>query len=135
MKNKQIPFRRSIVAMFFIILGIAWLLFIETNILGKMLSSFFILTGVIFFFYSFREVLQCRKTGEVKTRIDERMELNSLKASRRAFEFLCVSIAISIILVGSKLINEHVFVAIIGPIFAIGVATYILSYHYYEKRE
>lgn len=135
MKDKQIqiPFRRSIVAVLFIIWGIICLLFIDTEILGKILSSFLIVFGTVFFFYSFREVLQYRKTGEVKTRIDERVETNSLRASRRAFEFLCISIAVLIVLVGSKLINEQVFVALMGPVFAIGAVIYILSYHIYER--
>lgn len=136
MKNKQIqiPYRRSVVGVLFIIWGIVWLLFVDTPVFGSVLSGFFIIIGAVFFFYSFREVLQYRKTGEVKTRIDERVELNNLRASRRAFEFLCVSIAILITLVGSNLINEQVFVALTGPVFAIGAAIYILSYYIYERR-
>ena len=134
-KNKQtkIPFRKSIVALFFIIWGAVWLFFSGTGVPGNIVGGFFIVIGAGFFVYSFREVLHYKKTGEVKTRSDERSELSGLRASRNGFEFLLISTAILIALWGFKIINEIAFVALIGPVFAIGVAIYILSYYMHER--
>jgi uncharacterized membrane protein len=133
MRDKNIPLYRSLISSFFIIWGIVWVS-ISQDILGKVISSSFIIFGIIFFLYSLNEVLRYEKTGEVKTRIDERAELNSLKASRRAFEFLCISIAILIVLLGVRWINETIFASLIGPILAIGIVIYILTYYHYERR-
>jgi uncharacterized membrane protein len=132
MRDKNIPLYRSLISLFFIIWGIVWV-FISQDILGKAISSSFVIFGIIFFLYSLNEVLRYRKTGKVKTRIDERVELNSLKASRRSFEFLYISIAILIVLLGVELINETIFASLMGPILAIGIAIYILTYSLYEK--
>jgi Ca2+/Na+ antiporter len=133
-KQIQIPFRRSVVALFFIIWGAVWLFFSGTGVPGNIFGGFFIIIGAVFFAYSFREVLQYKKTGEVKTRSDERSELSGLRASRNGFEFLLISTAILTALWGFKLINEIAFLALIGPVFAIGVAVYILSYYMHERR-
>jgi len=126
-KQIQIPFRRSVVALFFIIWGAVWLLFSGTGVPGNIFGGFFIIIGAVFFAYSFCEVLRYKKTGEVKTRSDERSELSGLRASRNGFEFLLISTAILIALWGFKLINEIAFLALIWPVFAVGVAVYILS--------
>ena len=132
MKNKNIPLYRSVVSLFFIIWGIIWLLFLKTEILGKVISGFFIIFGITFFLYSIREISKYKKTGDVKIRIDERAKINNLKASRNAFEFIYISLAILIAFWGSGVIDEHIFAALTGPILAIGIVTYLLAYHIYE---
>ena len=132
MRDENILLYRLLISSFFIAWGIVWV-FISQDILGKVISSTFIIFGIIFFIYPLNEVLHYKKTGEIKPRIDERAELNSLKASRRAFEFLCISIAILIVLLGVRWINETIFASLIGSILAVGIVIYILAYYHYER--
>jgi len=134
MRSEDILSRRCIIALFFLLWGTIWLLYQNENLLGKILSGFFIVFGIIIFIHSYHKIRQLKRTGDVEIIIDERAELNDLKASRRGFEFLLVSIAILMALWGFKLINETILTALIGPVFAIGSSIYVLAYYLYEKR-
>jgi len=75
-----------------------------------------------------------RRAGNVKIRIDEQVEMNALKASKNAFEFIYISLAILFAFLGIGIIDEHVFAIVTGPILAIGIVIYLLAYYLYEKR-
>jgi uncharacterized membrane protein len=94
----------------------------------------FLLVGAISVFRSLQEISRYKKNGEVKVRVDERAELNDLRASKRGFQFLLISIGLLIALWGAKIINDTAFVALMGHVFAIGCILYLLSYQVYERR-
>ncbi len=127
--------RRGMVSVLFILWGIIWIIYGSGGIFGDILGGFFVIIGTLFFLHSLRELLLYKKTGEIKTRIDERAELNSLRASRKGFEFLLVAIGVLLASLGFKFINETVFTALMGPVFALGAMIYILSYYKYERRD
>jgi len=134
-RNEKIPLWRSGISLIFIIWGFIWLLFLKTEILGKVISSFFIILGMTFFIYSINEVFKYRRTGNVKIRIDERVKMNALKASKNAFEFIYISLAILFAFLGIGVIDEHTFTVITGPILTIGIVIYISAYYLYEIRD
>ncbi|MCZ7355474.1 MAG: hypothetical protein O8C66_13310 [Candidatus Methanoperedens sp.] len=68
-----------------------------------------------------------------ETLTDERSELNTLRASRTGFMFLYVSITVLFTLLGLKLINEMIFTALIGPVFAVASVLYVLLFYRYER--
>jgi hypothetical protein len=103
------------------------------ELLTLLIGSSFIIAGTIFFSFAFRGILRYRKTGKMETRIDERAELNALRASRRGFQFFLVSMGILFLLWGCKVINDTIFVALTGPVFAIGSVVYVISYYVYER--
>ena len=135
MRNEKIPLWRSGISLIFIIWGFIWLLFLKTEILGKVISSFFIILGMTFFIYSINEVFKYRRTGNVKIRIDERVKMNALKASKNAFEFIYISLAILFAFLGIGVIDEHTFTVITGPILTIGIVIYISAYYLDEIRD
>ena len=87
-----------------------------------------------FFIYSINEVFKYRRTGNVKIRIDERVKMNALKASKNTFEFIYISLAILFAFLGIGVIDEHTFTVITGPILTIGIVIYISAYYLYEIR-
>ena len=139
MKNKQIqiqiPFRRSIVAVFFVVWGFIWLFFSDTGPFDNIIGGFFIVFGAVFFFYSLREVLRYKKTGEIKIRLDERTEIDALRASRRGFEFLFVSISVLMALFIFRFIPEIIFVSLMGTAVGVGTMVYIISFIDTSRRE
>jgi hypothetical protein len=114
----------------FVLWGMLWLALYYENTFGKALSGFFIVFGIFISIQSYRKW----KRGEDSEALtDERSELNLLKASRAGFIFLYVSIALLFALLGLRLINEIIFTASIGPVFAVASVLYVLSFYRYEK--
>ena len=139
MVNKQIKVL-YITGVWFIAWGIACLFLYgmgpvwKGELLTLLIGSSFIIVGTVYFSLALREILHYKKTGEVKTRIDERAELNSLRASRRGLQFLMFSMMILFLLRGFEIINDTIFVALTGPVFAIGSVVYLISYYVHERR-
>ena len=81
MKDKQIqiPFRRSIVAVFFILWGFIWLFFVDTGPFDDLIGFFFTVFGAAFLSHSLNEILQYKKERSI--RVDE-------KAAHHAFWIL-----------------------------------------------
>ena len=136
MENKQVKFLiyRLFVAIFFIAWGIIWLVFHQANAWGNVLKLFCIAVGVFYLYTSSRELIKYKKTGEVKNRIDERGELNNLRAAKRGFNFFMIGFAVLFALRGLDLISEKIFVAVSGPVIAVGVIIYFISYHIFERK-
>jgi hypothetical protein len=68
-----------------------------------------------------------------ETLTDERSELNLLRASKAGFMFLYGSITVLFTLLGFRLINEIIFTALMGPVFAVASVLYVLLFYRYEK--
>jgi len=135
MKTRDILLRQCLVGIFFVLWGILWLALYYENTLGKLLSGFFIIFGI---FISIKSYIKLKRwkdsdihTDEALT--DERLELNLLRASRAGFMFLYVSIGVLFTLLGLRLINEIIFTALMGPVFAIASVLYVLLFYRYEK--
>jgi hypothetical protein len=140
MNQVQALYRKFITGSVFLIWGLACLFFYAVGPVWKgefpilLIGPSFLLVGAISVFRSLQEISRYKKTGEVKVRVDERAELNDLRASKIGFQFLLISIGLLIALWGAKIINDTVFVALMGPVFAIGCILYLLSYQVYERR-
>ncbi len=135
MKTRDILLRQCLVGIFFILWGMLWLALYYENTFGKALSGFFIILGI---FMSIKTYSKWKKwknsdihTDEAIT--DERSELNLLRASRAGFMFLYGSITVLFTLFGFKLINEIIFTALMGPVFAIASVLYVMLFYRYEK--
>ena len=135
MKTRDILLRQCLVGIFFVLWGILWLALYYENTLGKLLSGFFIIFGI---FISIKSYIKLKRwkdsdihTDEALT--DERLELNLLRASRAGFMFLYVSIGVLFTLLGLRLINEIIFTALMGPVFAIASVLYVLLFYRYGK--
>ncbi len=131
-KSMQVVFKRAIVAVFFIIFGAAVLLFIGPSAGSEIFGFFFLLVGGLFFIHSCLSYFRYKKTGEIKPVLDERLEMNSLKASRKGFVAIITLIATLMILKAFGIIDETIFVALIAPAFALSMLAYIAFYFYYE---
>ncbi len=135
MINKRIPAIRSIIAIIFLVWGLCWFLYFEKTLVAISISLFFIVIGVVFSILSIYEILRYKKTGEARIRLDERAELNTLKASRNCFRFLFASISIFFLLLNSQLLSgQHVLKILLGLILASTVILYFASYYFYERR-
>ncbi len=130
MKTKDVLYRNFLTGIFFVLWGVLWLALYYENTFGKALSGFFIIFGI---FISIKSYRQWKKGKDSEALTDERSELNLLKASRAGFVFLYVSIAVLFTLIGLRLINEIIFTALMGPVFAVASVIYALSYYRYEK--
>ncbi len=135
MKTRDILLRQCLVGVFFVMGGIFWLGLYYENTFGKALSGFFIILGI---FISIKSYSKWKKwkdsdihTDEALT--DERLELNLLRASRAGFMFLYISIGVLFTLIGLRLINEIIFTALMGPVFAVTSVLYVLLFYRYEK--
>ncbi|VVB88325.1 Uncharacterised protein [uncultured archaeon] len=135
MKTKDVLYRNFLTGIFFVLWGVLWLALYYENTFGKALSGFFIALGIFISIKSYRKWKRWKDSevhaDEVLT--DERSELNLLRASRAGFMFLYVSIAILFTLLGLRLINEIIFTALMGPVFAVASVLYVLSFYRYEK--
>ena len=116
----------------FILIGVL-MFFSSANLLEKLLYGFLIVPGTFILFYSFREFKNRRK-GRVIIKHDERSKINRLKGADWGFRFLFVSLAILILLNTVKLIDEIAFVALTGPIIAVGITIYYIGYYWFERR-
>ena len=135
MKTRDILLRQCLIGIFFVLGGIIWLALYYDDAFGKALSGYFIILGI---FISIKSYSKWKKwkdsdidTDEALT--DERYELNMLKASRAGFIFLYISIGVLGTLLGLRLINEIIFTALMGPVFAIASVLYVLSFYMHEK--
>ena len=61
------------------------------------------------------------------------MELNMLRASKTGFLFMLTMTGLLLALFGLRAINETMFVALMGPVFAIASVLYVWTYHKYKK--
>jgi len=61
------------------------------------------------------------------------MELNMLRASKTGFLFMLTMTGLLLALFGLRAINEIMFVALMGTVFAIASVLYVWTYHKYEK--
>ncbi|MHA2226831.1 MAG: hypothetical protein ACXAC8_16580 [Candidatus Hodarchaeales archaeon] len=104
-----------------------------TEILDIIFSAFFLILGFIILIYLFRE-FRYRQSGELIIKHDERSKLNRFKAGDLSFRFQSVLIMLLILFNAFNLLNDTAFVALTGPIVAIGVTFYYLSYFWYERR-
>jgi uncharacterized membrane protein HdeD (DUF308 family) len=132
MKAKDVFYRNFLMGIIFVLWGILWLaLYYEnTFTFGRELSGFFIVLGIFIAIQSYRK---WKKGKYSETLTDERSELNLLRASRVGFLFLYVSVGILGALLGLRLINEIIFTALMGPVFAAASVIYVLSFYGYEK--
>ena len=135
MKTRDILLRQCLVGIFFVLGGILWLALYYENTFGKALSGYFIILGI---FISIKSYSKWKKwkdsdinTDEALT--DERYELNQLRASRAGFIFLYVSVGVLGTLLGLRLINEIIFTALMGPVFAVASVLYVLLFYRYER--
>jgi Ca2+/Na+ antiporter len=135
MKTRDLLLRQCLVGLFFVMWGILWLALYYENTLGKLLSGFFIILGIFISIKSYSKWKRW-KDSEIhaeETLTDERSELNLLRASRAGFMFLYVSIGVLFTLFGLRLINEIIFTALMGPVFAVASVLYVLLFYRYEK--
>jgi len=130
MKTRDILYRQSLVGFFFVLWGILWLAMYHENLLGKLLSGFFMIFGL---FILIKNYFKFKKADNKEILIYERTEMNVLRASKIGFLFMFQATGLLLALVGLKLINEILFVAFMGPVFAIGSLLYVRAYHRYEK--
>ena len=136
MKNKQLRllYFRSVVAIFFIIWGIGWLVPANQNSLKVLPGGLFVILGLGFLYYNIKGIQKYRRTGEVKTIIDERAELNGLKGSRNGYVVIVFFLSVLYVLWELGLVNANAFAAFTGIVIAIGIGTHILSYYLYERK-
>ena len=130
MKPKDVFYRNFLMGIIFVLWGILWFVLYYENTFGKALSGFFIVFGIYISIQSYRKW----KNGEDSEALtDERSELNLLRASRAGFMFLYVLIGVLFTLLGLRLINEIIFTALMGPVFAVASVLYVLLFYRYEK--
>ncbi len=135
MKTREILLGQGLIGVFFVLWGILWLVLYYENFLGKLLSGFFIILGIFMSIKSYSKWKRWKDsdnpTDEALT--DERLELNLLRASRAGFMVFYVSISVLFVLLGLKIINEIIFTALMGPVFAVASVLYVLLFYRYEK--
>jgi zinc transporter ZupT len=115
-----------------ILMGVLGFFLIE-DLFYQVLSVFLIIPGTLILLYSFRE-FKNRQVEKPHIKHDERSEKNRLKAADLGFRFLFVIFLILILLNAIKVINEIVFVAVTGPIIAVGITLYYIGYYWFERR-
>ncbi len=130
MKTRDILRRQCLTGIFFALWGIFWFALYYENLLGKLLSGFLIIFGIFIFAKNYTKL---KKGDYEEILIDERMELNMLRASKKGFLFMLSATGFLLLLFSLKLINEILFVALMGPVFAIASVLYVWTYHRYEK--
>jgi Ca2+/Na+ antiporter len=135
MKTKDILLRQGLAGIVFVLWGILWLALYYENTFGKALSGFFIILGI---FISIKSYSKWKKWKDSdihtdETITDERSELNTLRASRAGFIFLYISVGVLGTLLGLRLINEIIFTALMGPVFAVASVLYVLLFYRYDK--
>ena len=130
MKTRDILRRQCLTGIFFALWGFLWLALYYENLFGRLLSGFFIFFGTFIFVKNYNKL----KKGDLEEiLIDERMELNMLRASKKGFLFMLAATGFFLLLFGLRIINEILFVSLMGPVFAIASVLYVWTYHRYEK--
>jgi len=135
MKTRDILLRQFFVGIVFVLWGILWLALYYETTFGKALSGFFIILGIFISIKSYSKWKKWKDSAILtdETLTDERLELNQLKASRAGFIFLYISVGVLGTLLGLRLINEIIFTALMGPVFAVASVLYVLLFYRYEK--
>jgi len=121
-----------LLSIFLIIMGVFEILLGEET-LDQLLGGFLIVPGVFILLHSLREAKN-RHERRLIIKHDERSIINRLKAADLAFRFLFLTLALLIVLNALKIINEIIFVAITGPIIALGVLCYNIGFYWFERR-
>jgi len=121
-----------LLSIFLIIMGVFEILLGEET-LDQLLGGFLIVPGVFILLHSLRETKN-RHERRLIIKHDERSIINRLKAADLAFRFLFLTLALLIVLNALKIINEIIFVAITGPIIALGVLCYNIGFYWFERR-
>ncbi len=98
-----------------------------------LLGGFIIILGTSLVLYSFRE-FKLRHQNVSIINHDERSITNRLKATDWSFRFLYISLTVLIVLNAMNLVNNIAFVALTGPIIAIGVSLQYFLYYWYDRR-
>ena len=122
----------ALLGIVFILIGVL-MFFSSANFLEKLFYGFLIIPGAFILFYSLRE-FKNRREGRVIIKHDERSKINRLKGADWGFRFLFVSLAILILFNTMNLIDEIAFVALTGPIIAVGITIYYIGYFWFERR-
>ena len=104
----------------------------ENNI-ASLLNGFIIILGTSLLLYSFRKFKRRQENVSIISH-DERSITNRLKATDWSFRFLYISLMVLIVLNAMNLINSISFVALTGPIIAVGVSLQYFLYYWYEQR-
>ena len=130
MKTRDILRRQCLTGIFFTLWGIFWLALYYENLFGRLLSGFFLVFGILIFVKNYSKL---KKGDYEEILVDERMELNMLRASKKGFLFMLTATGFLLLLFGLRIINEILFVALMGPVFAIASVLYVWTYHKYEK--
>jgi hypothetical protein len=135
MKTRNILLRQCLVGILFVLWGMLWLELYYENTFGKALSGFFIILGIFMLIKSYSKWKRWKDSETLidEALTDERSELNLLRASRACFMILYVSIGVLFTLLGLRLINEIIFTALMGPVFAVASILYVLLFYRYEK--
>ena len=133
-RQTKIIYTRFAVSLFFIIWGFIWFSCSDTFHGKYIFSTFFVLAGIVTAIYCLSKIIKYRRTGDAETIMDERVEMNRLRASAVGLQFFIFSFAILFSIWGFKLINDTVFVSLAGPVFAAGVMIYIVFYNIYERK-
>jgi hypothetical protein len=124
-----VPAMLGLIFILIAVLGV----FSSKNIDDQLFSGFFLIPGTLILLLSFRE-FKVRREGKLIIKHDERSEINRLKATDWGFKFLFVSLMILIVLNTLNIIDEIVFVAMTGPVIAIGVAISFIGFYWFERR-
>ncbi|PWI47118.1 hypothetical protein CEE45_13355 [Candidatus Heimdallarchaeota archaeon B3_Heim] len=98
-----------------------------------LLSGFIIILGTSLLLYSFREFKRRHENVSIISH-DERSITNRLKATDWSFRFLYISLMVLIVLNAMNLLNNISFIALTGPIIAVGVSLQYFLYYWYEQR-
>jgi hypothetical protein len=135
MKTRDILLRQGLVGGFFVLWGMLWLALYYENTFVKALSEYFIILGIFILIKSYSKWKKWKDSDihSDEAHTDERYELNQLKASRAGFIFLYIAVGVLGTLLGFRLINEIIFTALMGPVFAIASILYVMLFYRYEK--
>ncbi len=98
-----------------------------------LLNGLIIIIGTSLLLYSFREFKRRQENVSIISH-DERSITNRLKATDWSFRFLYISLMVLIVLNAMNLVNNMSFVALTGPIIAVGVSLQYFLYYWYEQR-
>ncbi|MHA1968530.1 MAG: hypothetical protein ACW964_12080 [Candidatus Hodarchaeales archaeon] len=115
----------------FILFGLL-VFFTKNNMIEQLSGGFIIIPGTLLLFYGFRD-LRRYQSGIVVIKHDERSAKNRLKASDLGFRFYFASLSILILLNSLKVIDEIAFIALTGPIIAVGIILYYFGYYWFER--
>jgi len=87
-KPRDILRRQCLTGIFFTLWGILWLALYYENLFGRLLPGFLSIFGI---YISAKNYSKLKKGNYEEILIDERMELNMLRASKKGFLFMLVA--------------------------------------------